>query len=59
MGGGLAMWVELDPQKKCDRVLTVKVIGTGHNLDPIEDFIDYYGTVQQSIFMWHIYGSVA
>lgn len=50
--GALCLWVEVDTTQ-VQHGMTVLVVGTGHEFDP--EGLQYVGTTQQGIFVWHCY----
>lgn len=47
----LCLWAEVETDEKLTARL-FRVIGTGH---PIPENCDWVATVQESLFVWHIY----
>lgn len=52
--GIVTLWAVIDPSKDPD-TLEVRILGTGNPADNIEDMF-YIGTVQERIFVWHVFG---
>jgi hypothetical protein len=51
--GHACLWVMVNPQN--DKVKRrIHIIGTGHDM-PSEETLSYIGTIQQGIFVWHIF----
>ena len=52
----LCVWAIVDTEKE-DRTFAISVMGTGWCLGQPEKIGDYIGTVQDGIYVWHLFAS--
>lgn len=50
-GGNLCLWAEVDPDAEIEGRI-FRVYGTGHE---IADDLEYVGSSQDTLFVWHVY----
>lgn len=50
----ICLWAEVDTENETTQRAFI-IFGTGHDINFKNDEISYLATVQQGIFVWHIY----
>ena len=56
-GGQIFIWAEVDSHARTDKTREFLIIGTGQELPNLDNW-QYVATVQQGIFVWHIYAEI-
>lgn len=53
-GGRLCLWAKVCVEAPLEKV-PIRIVGTGHSFDDCLDGWQFLSTVQQGIYVWHVF----